>query len=199
MEGVWQERRRLEAELRARCEEVERLTASEDAARTAASILEGRVEDLSVGLHQAQLWAKRNDEAAVATVAKDAMEALRQQLDDLRKEVDRTKHEQVVRGKGPLAIDRGGAAGEDPSGATLGATKEPRGNTLRIEERGVATTAVTSLAVLEGEFQRLRAKYEKAKGRIAALEDLIATSRRVSSQARKEFQVRTKGARIFEL
>lgn len=46
-----------------------------------------------------------------------------------------------------------------------------------------------SLAVLEGEFQRLRAKYEKAKGRIVALEELVAASRRVSAQARREFQV----------
>ncbi|CAN0514042.1 unnamed protein product, partial [Ectocarpus sp. 8 AP-2014] len=45
-----------------------------------------------------------------------------------------------------------------------------------------------TMAVLEGEFQRLRAKYEKAKGRIVALEELVAASRRVSAQARREFK-----------
>ncbi|CAM9948168.1 unnamed protein product, partial [Ectocarpus sp. 12 AP-2014] len=33
-----------------------------------------------------------------------------------------------------------------------------------------------------------RAKYEKAKGRIVALEELVAASRRVSAQARREFK-----------
>ncbi|CAM9412797.1 unnamed protein product, partial [Ectocarpus sp. 6 AP-2014] len=125
VEGVWKERHRLEAELTARCEEAERLRASEDAARTAATVLDGKVADLSAALRQEQARAKREAEAAVAAEARDAMEALRQQLDDLRK---------------------------------------------------------------EGEFQRLRAKYEKAKGRIVALEELVAASRRVSAQARREFK-----------
>ncbi|CAN0527810.1 unnamed protein product, partial [Ectocarpus sp. 12 AP-2014] len=125
VEGVWKERHRLEAELAARCEEAERLRASEDAARTAATVLDGKVADLSAALRQEQARAKREAEAAVAAEARGAMEALRQQLDDLRK---------------------------------------------------------------EGEFQRLRAKYEKAKGRIVALEELVAASRRVSAQARREFK-----------
>ncbi|CAM9440994.1 unnamed protein product [Laminaria digitata] len=125
VEGVWQERRRLEAELGARGEEVERLRASEEVTRAAAKALEGRAEDLSVALRQGQAQAKHDAQAAAAASTRDAMEALRRQLDDLRR---------------------------------------------------------------EGEFQRLRAKYEKAKGRIAALEELVAASRRVSTQARKEFQ-----------
>ena len=90
VEGVWQERRRLEAELGARGQEVERLRASEDAARAAAKALENRAEDLSVALRRGQAQAKHDAQAAAAASTRDAMEALRRQLDDLRREVDRT-------------------------------------------------------------------------------------------------------------
>eukprot|EP00903_Cladosiphon_okamuranus_P008266 g7956.t1 len=197
VEGVWKERRRLESELDARREEVERLRASEDAARAAAAVLDGKVEDMSAALRQEKARAKREAEAAVAAEARDAMEALRRQLDDLRKEVDRTKQNQ---------LDDGGGAGvrgrvSNPDGSASGfpavdGAGPPRG----VRRKGESSTAVASggvvasptsppsLAVLEAEFQRLRAKYEKAKGRIVALEELVAASRRVSAQARREFQ-----------
>ena len=193
VEGVWQERRRLEAELGARGEEVERLRASEDVARAAVKDLEGRAGELSVALRQGQAQAKHDAQAAAAASTRDAMEALRRQLDDLRREVDRAKQEQVATNSRPCAAGTGAAAaaGAESSDAASGLATGMGGGAPRAEGRGVATAAVVSSAVLEGEFQRLRAKYEKAKGRIAALEELVAASRRVSTQARKEFQVRT--------
>lgn len=65
------------------------------------------------------------------------------------------------------------------------------GEVPRAEGPGVVTTAVVSSAATEEGLLRLRAKYENAKARISALEDLMAASRRVNTQARKEFQVRT--------
>ena len=194
VEGVWKERRRLESELDARRQEVERLRASEDAARTAAAVLDGKVEDMSAALRQEKARAKREAEAAVAAEARDAMEALRRQLDDLRKEVDRTKPDQLdggeVRGRGS----------PNPNGAGSGFSAADGAGPRGVRWKGESATAVgggavaspsspPSLAVLEAEFQRLRAKYEKAKGRIVALEELVAASRRVSAQARREFQV----------
>lgn len=194
MEGVWKERHRLEAELTARCEEAERLRASADAARTAATVLDGKVADLSAALRQEQARAKREAEAAVAAEARGAMEALRQQLDDLRKEVDRTKQERrtcdvappgvVVEGPGVVGNGRRGEGFSKPNGAG----ESGRGGSAAA---GVVAPPPPppTMAVLEGEFQRLRAKYEKAKGRIVALEELVAASRRVSAQARREFKV----------
>lgn len=192
VEGVWQERRRLEAELGARGEEVERLRASENVTRAAAKALEGRAEELSVALRRGQAQAKHDAQAAAAASTRDAMEALRRQLDDLRREVDKTKQEQAATNSRPSAVGTGAAAaaGAESSDAASGLAAGVGGEAPRAEGRGVATAAVVSSAVLEGEFQRLRAKYEKAKGRIAALEELVAASRRVSTQARKEFQVR---------
>lgn len=220
MEGVWKERHRLESELSARREENERLRAGEDAARNAAAVLDGRVEELSAALKQERARAKREAEAAVAAEARDAMEALRRQLDDLRKEVERTKEGREallpqggggnndrppmegISGAGTGGSFHRGEAGRGPANANIGAgwgstTKERRGGRggggSTTAEEGVAPPAsppLPSLTVLEGEFQRLRAKYEKAKGRIVALEELVAASRRVSGQARKEFQVR---------
>ena len=208
MEGVWKERRRLETELAVRREEVERLRASEDAARAAAAALDGKVEDLSAALKQEQARAKREAEAAVAAEARDAMEALRRQLDDLRKEVDRTKQGQVRArdGDGDGVGGAGGAGSNlDGPGSMFSTTGEAGAHAGR--RGGEATTVAAAaaaagagaagasppspptLAVLESEFQRLRAKYEKAKGRIVALEELVAASRRVSAQARREFQV----------
>lgn len=210
MEGVWKERRRLESELDARRQEVERLRASEDAARAAAAVLDGRVEDMSAALEQEKARAKREAEAAVAAEARDAMGALRRQLDDLRKEVDRTKPGQDqardggggggARGRGSNPAGGGAVAGVSTADGVGGAAAAARG--VRRKSEAAATAAgggiappsppsPPSLAVLEGEFQRLRAKYEKAKGRIVALEELVAASRRVSAQARREFQVRT--------
>lgn len=186
MEGVWQERRRLEAELNIRREEVERLRASEDAARTTIPVLEGRVEDLSTALRQGQKRAKREAQAEVAAEARDTMDVLRRQLNDLRGEVERTKQEQATRSGGtpPAAGAVRGAA------ESSGAAPEEREGKAQMQGGDVtATGAAAASAVLEGEFQRLRAKYEKAKGRIAALEELVTVSRRVSAQARKEFQV----------
>lgn len=193
MEGVWQERRRLEAELGARREEAERLKASEDAARTASTILEGRVEDLSVALRQTQARAKRDAKAAVAKEARDATEALRRQLDDLRREVDRTKQDQAARSTRTTTVGAGGPTVGESSRAAFGLAAEGGGEARRKGQGGVGAMPAASGAVLEGEFQRLRGKYEKAKGRIAALEELVAASRRVSVQARKEFQVRAVG------
>lgn len=194
VEGVWQERRRLETELGARGEEVERLRASENVTRAAAKALEGRAEELSVALRRGQAQAKHDAQAAAAASTRDAMEALRRQLDDLRREVDKTKQEQAATNSRPSAVGTGAAAasaGAESLDAASGLAAGVGGDAPRAEGRGVATAAVVSSAVLEGEFQRLRAKYEKAKGRIAALEELVAASRRVSTQARKEFQVRT--------
>lgn len=202
VEGVWKERRRLESELDARREEVERLRASEDAARTAAAVLDGKVEDMSAALKQEKARAKREAEAAVTAEARDAMEALRRQLDDLRKEVDRTKQlgQDQARDGGSGGGGARGRGSNNPDGAVPGflAAEDgagPRGGG-RKGEYTTAAVGVTappssppSLAVLEGEFQRLRAKYEKAKGRIVALEELVAASRRVGGQARREFQV----------
>lgn len=192
VEGVWQERRRLEAELSARREEVERLRAREDVTRAAAKALESRAEELSATLRQGQAQVKHDAQAAAAASTRDAMEALRRQLDELRREVDRTKQEQAANSSRPSAGGAGtgaAAAGAGSSGAASGLAPGVGGE-VRSEGWGAATAAVVSSAVLEGEFQRLRAKYEKAKGRIAALEELVAVSRRVSTQTRKEFQVR---------
>lgn len=201
MEGVWKERRRLETELAVRREEVERLRASEDAARAAATVLDGKVEDLSAALKQEQARAKREAEAAVAAEARDAMEALRRQLDDLRKEVERTKQGQV-RARDGGGDGGGGARGAGPNlnvaGPMVSATGEAGANAGRrtgeaanvTGAAGASPPSPSTLVVLESEFQRLRAKYEKAKGRIVALEELVAASRRVSAQARREFQVR---------
>ena len=194
---MWKERCRLESELDARRQEVDRLRTSEEAARAAAAVLDGKVEDMSAALREEKARAKREAEAAVAAEARDAMEALRRQLDDLRKEVDRTKPGQLgggggVRGRGP-----------NPDGAASGfsvaddAGPPPRGVRRKGESPATGAGGLASpcsppsLAVLEAEFQRLRAKYEKAKGRIVALEELVAASRRVSAQARREFQVCT--------
>ncbi len=210
VEGVWKERRRLETELAVRREEVERLRASEDAARAAATVLDGKVEDLSAALKQEQARAKREAEAAVAAEARDAMEALRQQLDDLRKEVDRTKQGQI-RARDGGGDGGGGARGADPNlddaGTMFSATGEAGANAGRraggaanvTGAAGASPPSPSTLAVLESEFQRLRAKYEKAKGRIVALEELVAASRRVSAQARREFQVRESGACIYRI
>lgn len=196
---MWKERRRLESELDARREEVDRLRASEDAARAAAAVLDGKVEDMSAALRQEKERAKREAEAAVAPEARDAMEALRRQLDDLRKEVDRTKPDQLDVGGGGGGV---WGRGSNPDGAASGfpaadGAGPPRGVRRKGESSAAAAvggvvaspTSPPSLAVLEAEFQRLRAKYEKAKGRIVALEELVAASRRVSAQARREFQV----------
>lgn len=201
---MWKERRRLESELDARREEVERLRASEDAARAAAAALDGKVEDMSAALRQEKARAKREAEAAVAAEARDAMEALRRQLDDLRQEVDRTKPDQLDGGGGGGGGGGGSGVrgrGSNPDGAGSGFSAADGVGPRGARRKGESATAVRggvvasppsppSLAVLEAEFQRLRAKYEKAKGRIVALEELVAASRRVSAQARREFQVR---------
>lgn len=186
------------------------MRSAEDAARTAAKLLESRVEDLSAALRQEQMRARREAEASVATEAKEAMQVLRRQLADLRREVDRTKkdHATAKSEEASLPLPTVGvearsrvATSEEVQRSDLKeleSTTETRGvkGGQRAGKTGgiapgvhVAERAVGS-CVLEGEFQRLRAKYEKAKGRIAALEELVAVSRRVSAQARKEFQVR---------
>lgn len=225
VEGVWQERRRLEAELGARREEVERLRASEDGARTAATVLEGRVEDLSSALRKGVSRAKRDaswgaeaEVAAAGEEARVAMEAIRHQLDDLRREVDKTKRDQTrsdqpARNGQSERTDRssqndqsrrtraqrstGGAhsavqgATGDPGEGMVGPLQDRLrngGDETEGQAQIVADARMTSV-VLEGEFQRLRAKYEKAKGRIAALEEQVAATRRAGAHARREFQV----------
>lgn len=212
VEGVWQERRRLETELGVRREEVERLRASEDAARTTAALLEGRVEDLSLALRKKQGQANRGagEMNAAGYEAREAVEALRRQLDDLRREVDNTKRDQARKDKSahkeesvrvghsarinpPWATgpSRSGGSGHDATempgeAKRSGPTAERRDNGREgPAEEGSGIASV----VLEGEFQRLRAKYEKAKGRIAALEEQVAAGRRASAHARREFQV----------
>ncbi|CAM9394029.1 unnamed protein product, partial [Sphacelaria rigidula] len=104
VEGVWQERRRLEGELGARREEVERLRASEDAARMAATVLESRVEELSAALRKGLAAAASPAAAAAGNEAREAVEAIRRQLDDLRREGEfqrlRAKYEKA---KGRIA------------------------------------------------------------------------------------------------
>lgn len=226
VEGVWQERRRLEAELGARKEEVERLRASEDAARMAATVLEVRVEDLSSalrkGVSRAKRDASRGAEAEIAAAgeeAREAMEAIRRQLDDLRREVDKTKRDQTrsdqpawnghsertdrlcqndqsrrakaQRSTGGTYYTVQGAAGKPGEGMVVGPSQDrSRDGGDETEGQGhVAADARMTSVVLEGEFQRLRAKYEKAKGRIAALEEQVAATRRAGAHARREFQV----------
>lgn len=241
---MWQERRRLEGELGARREEVERLRASEDAARMAATVLESRVEELSAALRKGVDRAKRGDlrdgsrgadaelaaaaspaAAAAGNEAREAVEAIRRQLDDLRREVDRTKRDQVLseqqqndqlpsdqsarsslpdlvghlhrRARAPRStgsLHHGAqSATSTPDAQVLGeeaSREKPRctGDDTRGQAQGITGARMTSV-VLEGEFQRLRAKYEKAKGRIASLEEQVAATRRAGGLARKEFQV----------
>lgn len=186
---MWNERQRLEAELSARGEEIDRLKASENTARATTAILEGRVENLSKALREEQARARREAEAGAEAKTKNAMSALRLQLDDLRREVERARLQQTAR----VATLRGAGMGR---GVTVsngaGSEAKPKRECERAVAEGGKIRAGDALSstVLEGEFQRLRAKYEKAKGRIAALEELMAASRRASAQAHAEFQVR---------
>lgn len=182
---------------------MERLRASEDAARAASAVLEARVEDLSSALREGQARAKRDAEAEVAAEAREAMDILRHQLDDLRREMDKTKRDKwrsdQARSDHPRsdhARNRGVGVGtvahemtEHPGESAV----SPRGDASGKMEEGEGAVDVVAQrigsVVLEGEFQRLRAKYEKAKGRIAALEEQVVASRRASVHARREFQV----------
>lgn len=186
---MWHERQHLEAELSARGEEIDRLKASENTVRATTAILEGRVEDLSKALREEQARARREAEAGAEAKTKNAMSSLRSQLDDLRREVERARLQQTAR----VATLRGAGMGR---GVTVsngaGSEVKPKREGERDVAEGEKFRAGDALSstVLEGEFQRLRAKYEKAKGRIAALEELMAASQRASAQAHIEFQVR---------
>lgn len=162
VDGVWRERRRLEAELTARREDAERSRLREEAAVANVATMERRLKEMSAAADA----AKRDAETAAAAEAERAMEVLRRQLDELRLEVERVKQEQTQVVETTSAQD----------------AKQSRWETLGKDH----VWAVS----LEAEFQRLRAKYEKAKGRISSLEERLMGARRASAQARREFQAK---------
>lgn len=185
---MWRERQRLETELSARGEEIDRLKASENTVRATTAILEGRVKDLSKALREEQARARREAEAGAEAKTKSAMNALRSQLDDLRRDVERARLEQTA--KVATLLGAGMGRGVTVSNGVGSEAKPKReGEKAAVEGGKLRAGEAPASSVLEGEFQRLRAKYEKAKGRIAALEELMAASRRASAQAHKEFQV----------
>lgn len=132
------------------------------------------------------------------------MEALRRQVEDLRREVDTAKKSrswnseddqamgEAGRGGSQDSVGRSGEANPGPSarGARRGMKPEGAAAAAMAVERGELEGAPRAgSAVLEAEFQRLRAKYEKAKGRIASLEEQASAARRAAVRARREFQV----------
>lgn len=80
------------------------------------------------------------------------------------------------------------AAGAEFSDEAAGLTPGVGGGAARMEGQGVATAAVVSTAVVEGDFQRLRTNSQKAKGRITAMQELVTASRRAAHKPGRNFR-----------